>query len=106
MIVDTEYSKHCRTSGQDGGIDRHAPPPCPTIKKITTNLKQKNTQNCQKIKLHGSLITKDLKKPYSTRAEEVQKWGVGPERTQCGSGGEAVVAMANRMGGLTFMCDE
>ena len=54
-------------SGQDGGIGRHILPPCTTIKRITTNLKTENTQNCKKIKLYGSPTTKDLKKTYSSR---------------------------------------
>ena len=37
-----------QTSGQDGGIGRHALPHCTTIMN-TTNLKIKNTKNCQKI---------------------------------------------------------
>ena len=44
-------------------------PPFTTIRRITTNLKTKNTQNCQKIELYGSLVTKNLKKPYSYRQE-------------------------------------
>ena len=31
-------------------------------RRITTNLKTINNQNCQKIKLHGNLTTKELKK--------------------------------------------
>ena len=31
---------------------------------MTTNLKIKNNQNCQKIKLYGSLTTKELKKKH------------------------------------------
>ena len=55
------------TSSQDGGISRRASPPCTTIKRITTNLKTKNSQNCQKIELCGSPTTKDLKKTHSSR---------------------------------------
>ena len=33
--------------------------------KITTNLKTINKQKCQKIKLHGTLTTKELKKHSS-----------------------------------------
>ena len=58
---------YLRTSGQDGGIGRHASPPYTTIRRITTNLKTKNTQNCQKIKLYGSPTAKNLKKRYSSR---------------------------------------
>ena len=41
-------------------------PPCTTIRRITTNLKTKSTQNCQKSKLYGSLTTKNLNKLYSS----------------------------------------
>ena len=33
-----------------------------TTKRTTPNLKTKNNQNCEKIELYGSLITKELKK--------------------------------------------
>ena len=36
-------------------------------KELQLNLKTSNTQNCQKIKLYGSLTAKDLKKPHSSR---------------------------------------
>ena len=38
-----------------------------TTKRRTTNLKTKNNQNCQKIKLYGSPTTKELKKKHSSR---------------------------------------
>ena len=41
--------------------------PCITKRRITTNLKTINNQKCQKIKLHGSLTTKELKKKYSLK---------------------------------------
>ena len=47
--------KAVATSSQDGGVDGHTLPPCTTIRRITTNLKTKNTQDCQKIELCGSL---------------------------------------------------
>ena len=55
------------TYGQDGGIGRHTLPPCTTKRRIKTNLKTKNNQNCQKIELYGSLTTKELKKKHSFR---------------------------------------
>ena len=55
----------CRTSGQDGGIGRYTVPPCRTKRRTTTNLKTKNNQNCQKIKLCRSPTTKELKKHSS-----------------------------------------
>ena len=36
-----------------------------TKRRITTNLKTMNNQKCQKIKLHGTLTTKELKKHLS-----------------------------------------
>ena len=36
--------------------------PCITKRRITTNLKTINNQKCQKIKLHGTPTTKELKK--------------------------------------------
>ena len=36
-----------------------------TKRRITTNLKTINNQKCQKIKLHGTLTTKELKKHSS-----------------------------------------
>ena len=52
-------------SGQDGGIDRYTLPPHITKRRTTTNLKTKNNQKCQKIKLYGSLTIKELKKKHS-----------------------------------------
>ena len=88
------------TSSQDGGIGRHVSPPCTTMRRITTNLKTKITQNCQKIKLYGSPTTKDLKEPYSYRQVGGVEMGTGAEKMQCG-GGKA----ASAMGGPTFTCD-
>ena len=54
----------------------------------TTNLKTKNHQNCQKIKLYGSLITTDLKKKHSFRLVEGAETAAKAERT----GSKEVVA--------------
>ena len=54
-------------SSQDGGVDRYALLPRTTKRRITTNLKTKRNQNCQKIKLYGNLITKELKKKHPFR---------------------------------------
>ena len=54
--------KNMLDGGQDGGIGRYASPPHTTKRRITTNLKTKNNQNCQKIKLYGSPTTNELKK--------------------------------------------
>ena len=42
-------------------------PPCTNKRRTTTNLNTKNNQNYQKIKLYGSLTTKELKKKHSSR---------------------------------------
>ena len=42
-------------------------PPHTTKRKTKTYLRTKNSQNCQKIKLYGSLTTKLLKKKHSFR---------------------------------------
>ena len=76
--------------------------PCTTKRRTTTNLKTKNTQNCQKIKLNGSLTMKDLKKLYSPRWVGGVERRAGAERTWCG-GGEAA-AVASGMGSPTFTC--
>ena len=56
-----------RTSGQDGGVGRHTVPPRTTKRRTATNLSAKSNQNCQRIELYGSLITKQLKKKHSSR---------------------------------------
>ena len=38
-----------------------------TTKRRITNLKTKNNQNCQKIKLYGNPTAKELKKKHSFR---------------------------------------
>ena len=43
-----------------------------TKRNITTNLKTINNQNCPKIKLHGTLTTKELKKHSSRWVGEVE----------------------------------
>ena len=54
------------TSSQDGGVGRYTVSPHTTKRRTTTtNFKTKNNQNCQKIKLYGSLTTKELKKHLS-----------------------------------------
>ena len=53
--------------GQDGGIGRYTSLLHAAKRRILTNLKTKNNQSCQKIKLYGSLTTKELKKKHSSR---------------------------------------
>ena len=63
--------------GQDGSIGRYTLPPHTTKRRPTTNLKTKNNQNCQKIKLYESLTTKELRKKHSSRlvgGTEVDNW--------------------------------
>ena len=74
------------TSGLDGGTGRYALPPHTTKRRTTTNLKTKNNQNGQKIKLYGSLTNKELKKKYSSRpagGTEMGSWG-GKDTQQVG----------------------
>ena len=72
------------SSGQDGGVGRNPSLPHTTKRRITTNLKTIKTQKCQKIKLHGTLITKELKKQSITPTRLVEGW---TERT-CGKVGD------------------
>ena len=50
------------SSGQNGGVGRNPLHSCTTKRRIPTNLKSINNQKCQKIKLHGTPTTKELKK--------------------------------------------
>ena len=44
-------------------------------KELQLNLKTNNTENCQKIELYGSLTTKGLNKPQSSRwVGEAETW--------------------------------
>ena len=65
---------------------RYTLPPHTTKRRTTTNLKTKNNQNGQKIKLYGSLTNKELKKKYSSRppgGTEMGSWG-GKDTQQVG----------------------
>ena len=68
------------SSSEDGGIGRNPSLPCTTKRRITTNLKSINNQKHQKIKLHGTLTTKELKKQSTRTTRPVRQW---MERTQC-----------------------
>ena len=73
------------TSSQDAGIGRYTLPPHATERR-TTNLKIKNNQNYQKIKLYASLTTKELKKKHPFRwVGGVEMGSGGGEDTQQGS---------------------
>ena len=66
------------TSSQHGGIGRYSLLPCTTQRRLTTSLKTKNNQNCQKIELCGSPTTKVLNTKYSSRlvgGAETDSWG-------------------------------
>lgn len=71
------------TSGQEVDIGRQDSPPHTTI-RITTNLKTKCNQECQKIELNGSPTTKNLKKKYSSRWVGGAEPGTRAERVWCG----------------------
>ena len=60
-------------SSHNGGRGRNPSLPCTTKRSITTNLKSINNQKCQKIKLHGTLTTKELKK-NSIRTTRLVRW--------------------------------
>ena len=100
------------TSGQDGGIGRYTVPPRTTKRRTTTNLKTKNNQNYttvfgQKIRLYGSLTTKELKKKHSSRpVGGVETGSQGREDTWQDSGWRtwAGEMMAGRVGSPTFVC--
>ena len=62
----------CWSSGQDGSVDRNPSLPCTTKTRITTNLKTINNPKWQKIKLHGTPTTKELKKKL-TRTRPVRQ---------------------------------
>ena len=51
-----------RGSSQDGGIGRNTSVPHTTKRRIKTNLKTTNNQQCQKIKLPGTPTTRESKK--------------------------------------------
>ena len=60
------------SSGQDGGVGRNLSLPCTTKRRITTNLKSINNQKDQKIKLHGTPTTTELKKQSNKTARLVR----------------------------------
>ena len=81
--------------------------PHTTKRRTTTNLKTKNNQNCQKIKLYGSLTTKELKKTHSLRLTgQVEIGSGGKEDTGQGSIWRTRVseAAAGGPGSSTFVC--
>ena len=76
-----------------------------TKRRTTTNLKTKNNQNCQKIKVYGSLTTKEIKKKHSSRP--VRGVGMGSrsgKNSWKAAGGGPGKAVAGRAGGPIFEC--
>ena len=68
-------------------MGRYSLLPHTTKRRTTTNLKTKNNQNFQKIKLYGSRTTKELKKKYSPRqvgGAEMGSWGGDGQLGQTG----------------------
>ena len=63
------------SSDQDGGVNTNPSLPHTTKRRITTNVKLINNQKCQKIKLHGTPTTKELKKK-STRPTRLVRWAM------------------------------
>ena len=84
-----EYSG---ASSQDGSVGRYTLLPCTPKRRVTTNLKTKINQNCQKIELHESLTTKELRKKHSSRLVG------GVERTRS-------KVVAGRPGSPIFACE-
>ena len=72
-------------------------PPRTTKRKTTANLKTKNNQNLQKIKLHENLTAKEFKKKHSSRPVGGAEMGSWAERTH----GKAA---AGRLGSPTSVC--
>ena len=69
------------------GVGRYSFLPHATKRRITTNLKTKNNQNCQKIEQCRSLTTKELKKKHSSRfVGGVETGSQGGEDAQQGGG--------------------
>ena len=86
LDTESEFGKN-QTSCQDGGVGRYTVPLHTTKRRTPTNLKTNNNQNCHKIKLYGSLTTKELKKKHSSRLvgrAEMGSWG--REDSRHGSG--------------------
>ena len=81
--MNNNKKKEKTTSSQDGGIDEYTLLSCTNKRRTTTNLKTKNNQNCQKIKVYGSPTTKELKKKHPFRPLGRAEMGSQVERTHC-----------------------
>ena len=85
------------SSNQDGGLGRDPSLPPTTKRRITTNLKSINNQKCQKIKLHGTMTTTELKK-ISTRKTRPLRWQT--TRADSEKPQTLVAGLALELGGL------
>ena len=65
--------RRLEASCQDGGMAKCSLPPCTTRAKLQWKYRTAITKNHQKTEPYGSLITKELKKPHSSR------WGGGTQ---------------------------
>ena len=60
VLICQRFGESSPSSGHNGDIGRNTPLP-PTTKRTTTNLKPKNNQKHQILKLHGNPTTKEFK---------------------------------------------
>ena len=84
MLYRYDKILHSSSSCQDTGVGRNPSLPRTAQRKITTNLKSINKQKHQKIKLHGTATTQELK-TQSTRPPRPVRW-VDRENPQQGGG--------------------
>ena len=77
--------KKVESSGQDGGIGGNLLLPRTTKRRITTNLKSIKKQKCQKIKLNGTPMTKELEKK-SARTTRLVRLQTGATPQTLGAG--------------------
>ena len=89
-------------SGQDGGVGRNPLLPRTTKRRKTTSLKSVNSHKCQKIKLHGTPTTMELKKQSKRTTRPIKQ----PTDRNCGEaekgeGGPAVEQQQAVLEGLT-----
>ena len=75
--------------------------PCTTQRRITTNLKSVNSQKRQKIKLHGTPTTKELKKKSTRTTRPVRRYRLGWLTQKNGSDPQTLgVGLAAELGKL------
>ena len=93
-----------KTQGQDGGIDNMLCLLVQPQRELQLNLKTNNTQNCQKIELYGSLTTKDLKQPHSSRfgrkGRDAERNREAQKGMKAGTGGPSSTCGGQKMGGI------